>query len=89
MARAEIYSTPTCSSCVRAKRLLDQRGVDYEEIDVSYDRTPMMARSGRQTVPQIFLDGIHVGGFEELLMLDRLRGLHPNDAEPEAEAATP
>jgi len=74
MARIEIYSTPSCPFCVRAKRLLDERGIAYEDIDVSGDpelRTQIMQRSGgRRTVPQIFIDGRSIGGYEELAELD-------------------
>jgi glutaredoxin 3 len=68
----EIYTTMTCPSCIRAKRLFQSRDVDYEEIDVSFDRTAMVARaSGRTTVPQIFIDGKGIGGFDDLVALDR------------------
>lgn len=76
MARARIYSTPTCSSCHRAKRLLDARGISWEEFDVSFDRTPMIAHSGGlDTVPQVFVDDVHVGGYEDLVAFDRAGGL--------------
>ena len=62
----------TCPSCIRAKRLFQSRGVDYEEIDVSFDRTAMIARAdGRSTVPQIFIGGVGVGGFDDIVALDR------------------
>ena len=73
MARVEVYTTRICSSCVRAKRLLRVRGIAYEEIDVSGDeamRTDLVRRTGRRTVPQIFIDGRSIGGFEELAALD-------------------
>lgn len=76
MATVEIYSTMTCPSCIRAKRLFDARGVAYSEIDVSFDRTAMIERAdGRKTVPQIFIDDYGVGGFDELAKLDREGGL--------------
>jgi glutaredoxin 3 len=74
MARIDIYSTPSCPFCVRAKRLLDERGLAYEDTDVSGDaelRARVMERSGgRRTVPQIFIDGRSIGGYEELAALD-------------------
>lgn len=73
MARVEVYTTPSCPYCVRAKRLLGERGIAYEEIDVSGDdalRADVMRRSGRRTVPQIFIDGTSIGGYDELAALD-------------------
>jgi glutaredoxin 3 len=73
MARVEVYTTPSCPYCVRAKRLLGERGIAYEEIDVSGDddlRADVMRRSGRRTVPQIFIDGQSIGGYDELAALD-------------------
>ena len=75
MARVEIYSTLFCPYCARAKNLLEKKGVDYVNIDVIEDtskRDEMVKRSGgRQTVPQIFIDGEHVGGSDELYALER------------------
>lgn len=75
MARkVEIYTTPICPYCFRAKRLLDAKGVSYDEIDVMRDsgkRAEMMERSGRRTVPQIFIGGTHIGGSDDLDALDR------------------
>lgn len=68
-----VYTTEFCPFCVRAKRLLDSRGVAYEEVDVTHDvdlRDKMVAESGRRTVPQIFFDDRPIGGFEELRALD-------------------
>lgn len=73
MARVDVYTTPACGYCVRAKRLLQARGIPYEEHDVANDdelRAHVMGRSGRQTVPQIFIDGRSIGGYEELAALD-------------------
>lgn len=73
MARLEIYTTQACPYCVRAKRLLQERGIPYDEFDVAADealREEVMARSGRRTVPQIFIGGKSIGGFEELAALD-------------------
>lgn len=72
--RVVIYSAPFCPFCVRAKRLLDARGIAYQEVDVAADpalRAEMIAASRRRTVPQIFIDGTPIGGFEELVALDR------------------
>ena len=75
MALVEIYSTMFCPFCWRAKKLLKKRGVDYAEIDVMADsarRSEMVARAnGRDTVPQIFIDGRHIGGSDELAALER------------------
>jgi glutaredoxin 3 len=69
-----IYSSAHCPYCDRAKQLLDQKGVAYTEIRVDLDakqREEMMAKSGRRTVPQIFIDEHHVGGCDDLYALDR------------------
>ena len=75
MRQIEIYTTLYCPYCIAAKRLLSQKGVKFTEIDVSADqeeRSRMAARAnGRVTVPQIFIDSIHVGGCDELYALDR------------------
>ncbi|MBS0564398.1 MAG: glutaredoxin 3 [Proteobacteria bacterium] len=75
MLPVEIYTTPTCSYCHAAKRLLARKGVAYTEIDVSHDpalRQAMTARAGgRRTVPQIFIGGRPVGGSDEIHALDR------------------
>ena len=73
MARVEIFTTPVCPFCVRAKRLLGERRVPYDERDVGADarlRDEMVSRGGRRTFPQIFIDGRSIGGFEELAALD-------------------
>ena len=73
MARVEVYSSAMCGFCVRAKRLLEERGIPYEDFDVGADenlREDVVQRSGRRTVPQIFIDGRSIGGFEELAALD-------------------
>ena len=73
MPRIELYTTPSCPFCVRAKRLLAERHILYTEIDVSEDddlREDVMRRTGRRTVPQIFIDGRSIGGYEELAELD-------------------
>ena len=74
MKTVKIYTTPICPYCHRAKRLLDTKGVPYEEIDVSGDdhaRMSLAERTGMRTVPQIFIGEQHVGGSDELLALDR------------------
>ena len=87
MARVEIYTTPSCPFCVRAKRLLQARGITYDEIDVAGDpelRADLVQRTGRRTVPQIFIDGEPIGGFEELAALDastRLTNLVADDGD--------
>ncbi len=73
MAEVTIYTTEVCPFCVRAKRLLDHKGVAYDEVDVTTDaalRDDVVARSGRRTVPQIFIDGASIGGYQELQALD-------------------
>ena len=74
MADVTIYTTVSCPYCVQAKRLLDHKGVAYSEIDVTGDydrRQEMMRTSGRRTVPQIFIDGQSIGGFDELYALEQ------------------
>ncbi len=81
MSRVEIYTTPWCAYCVAAKRLLRRKEIAFEETDVSGDmpkRQEMMRRAhGRHTVPQIFIDGAHIGGSDELHALDRAGKLDP------------
>ncbi|WP_457797756.1 glutaredoxin 3 [Methylocystis sp. S23] len=81
MARIEIYTTPTCPYCIAAKKLLTQKGAAFEEISVAGDpegRAAMTARAGgRATVPQIFVDGRHIGGCDDLYALDGEGGLDP------------
>ena len=81
MADIEIYTKFLCPYCTRAKALLESKGVSFREIDVTMDaalRRTMMERSiGRSTVPQIFIDGHHVGGSDELAALDARGGLDP------------
>ena len=85
MARIEIYTTPFCGYCARAKGLLDEKGVAYEEMDVMMDekkRAEMRERSKRSTVPQIFINGQHIGGSDELSALERAGKLDPLLAQP-------
>lgn len=80
MARIEIYTTPFCGYCARAKALLERKGIEYDERDVMMDdkaRAEMRARSSRTTVPQIFIDGKHIGGSDELAALDAAGKLDP------------
>jgi glutaredoxin 3 len=68
-----IYCSPFCGYCGAAKRLLDRKGIGYKELDVMFDpelRAEMVARSGRQTVPQVFVGEKHIGGFDDLTALD-------------------
>jgi glutaredoxin 3 len=85
MARIEIYTTPFCGYCARAKGLLDSKGATYEEMDVMMDekkRAEMRERSKRSTVPQIFINGQHVGGSDELAALEQAGKLDPLLAQP-------
>jgi len=75
MAEVELYTTPFCPYCVRARVLLERKGVAYTDIDIigeSARRAEMVRRAGgRTSVPQIFVRGEHIGGSDELLALDR------------------
>ncbi len=81
MQPVKIYTTGMCPYCVRAKALLDRKGVDYEEVDVMMDldaRRDMQQRSsGARTVPQIFIGQTHVGGCDELYALESKGALDP------------
>ncbi|MBA2919999.1 glutaredoxin 3 [Sphingomonas sp. MAH-20] len=81
MAKVEIYTKFGCPYCVRAKRLLDGKGAAYEEYDITMGgpkRAEMIQRAnGRITVPQVFIDGHHVGGSDDLAALDARGGLDP------------
>ena len=74
MAKIEVYSTNYCPYCVRAKQLLDAKDVDYTEIDVTGDDVARMAlvekSGGRKTVPQIFINGQSIGGYDDLKALE-------------------
>ncbi len=75
-----MYSTPLCGFCWAAKRLLGAKGVEYRDINVFMDsalRREMEERSGRRTVPQIFIGDRHVGGFDDLHALDQRGELDP------------
>ena len=80
MAEVEIYTSAYCGYCHRAKALLNRKGAAFTEIDIDGDnarRGEMMTRSSRRTVPQIFIDGHHVGGCDDLYDLDAGGGLDP------------
>ncbi len=75
MPKVKIYTQPWCPYCARAKRLLTEKGVAFQEIDAPHgtpERRELIRRSGgRSSVPQIFIDGRYLGDSEELLALDR------------------
>ncbi len=74
MPKVEIYSSANCAYCVAAKNFLKQKGLDYTEIRIDTDpaeRDKMLARAQRRTVPQIFIGGQHVGGYDDLTKADR------------------
>ncbi len=69
MVETIIYCTQTCPYCTMAKRLLDSKGVKYQSIDVGTDSAKwadLTAKTGRKTVPQVFIGDHHIGGFDEL-----------------------
>ena len=86
MARVLMYSTAVCPFCLMAERLLRAKGVDeIEKIRVDLDparRDEMIERTGRRTVPQIYVGERHVGGYDDLAALDRSGGLDPLLAAP-------
>jgi glutaredoxin 3 len=74
MSSVTIYSTPTCPYCLAAKALLRGKGVTYNDISIEGDREAAVAlaeKTGRRTVPQIFVGATHVGGFDDLSALDQ------------------
>jgi len=81
MAKILMYATGVCPYCVMAERLLRAKGVaDIEKVRVDLDparREEMMSRTGRRTVPQIYIGDRHVGGYDDLAALDRAGGLDP------------
>ena len=80
-SRVLMYCTAVCPYCVRAEQLLRKRGVsEIEKVRIDLDpsqRETMIARTGRRTVPQIYIGERHVGGFDDLSALDREGGLDP------------
>jgi glutaredoxin 3 len=94
MPHVVMYTTAICPYCVRAKMLLQRKGIDYEERRIEGSRElmrEMLERSQRRTVPQIFIDDFHVGGFDDLAeldmegRLDELLGVTESDAADGAE----
>ncbi|MBV8466062.1 MAG: glutaredoxin 3 [Burkholderiales bacterium] len=81
MPKITMYSTGVCPYCIRAEQLLLRKGVtDINKVRVDLDparRDEMMMRTGRRTVPQIYIDDTHVGGFDDLAALDHAGGLDP------------
>jgi len=80
MAEVLIYVTKSCPFCVMAKRLLDTKGAEYTVIDVGRDQAlwaEMESKTGRQTVPQIFIGNHHVGGFDDLSAADKRGEIDP------------
>jgi glutaredoxin 3 len=78
MPKILIYTTKICPFCVMAKRLLNQKGASYEEINVDGEpqlREEMMRKTNRRTVPQIYIGELHVGGFDELYALEQEKKL--------------
>ena len=74
MAEVTMYTTDQCSRCVSAKTLLARRGIAYDEINLAKNpdgRTKLQERTGMYTFPQIVIDGVTLGGFDELLAADR------------------
>ncbi len=80
MARVQMYTTRWCGYCVRAKALLEARGIEFEEISLDDDpafRQTIFDLTGRWTVPQIFIDGEPIGGYVELWRLEQSGALEP------------
>jgi glutaredoxin 3 len=80
MAKVLMYLTASCPFCQSADRLLQQKGVAVEKIRVDLEparRAEMVQKSGRRTVPQIWIDGLHVGGCDDLYALERAGELDP------------
>jgi glutaredoxin 3 len=85
MAKIEMYTTPFCGYCARAKSLLEMKGAAYDEVDVMMDdkkRAEMRERAKRSTVPQIFINGRHIGGSDELAALEQAGKLDAMLAQP-------
>jgi len=80
MPKVEIYSSPLCGYCYMAKKLLKQKNVDFDEINVlgnAGNRTEMTRRSRHTSVPQIFINDEHIGGFDDIYALDKSGRLDP------------
>jgi glutaredoxin 3 len=85
MAKIEMYTTPFCGYCARAKSLLEKKGAAYQEMDVMMDekkRAEMRERAKHSTVPQIFINGQYIGGSDELAALERAGKLDTLLAQP-------
>ena len=80
MAHDTIYTRPFCGYCARALKLLNDKGIEFTEIEAGFDpdkRREMMDRSGRSTFPQIFVGERHIGGCDDMLALERAGKLDP------------
>ena len=80
MPAVTLYTTAICPFCVAAKHFLKSRGVEWQEVRVDLDpvqREAMLSRARRTSVPQIFVGEVHVGGYDELVALDRAGRLAP------------
>ena len=80
MAQVTIYTRPFCGYCARALKLLNDKGIEFTEIEAGFDpdkRREMMDRSGRSTFPQIFVGDRHVGGCDDIMALERAGKLDP------------
>jgi glutaredoxin 3 len=78
MPKIEVYTASYCPYCDRAKALLTRKGVNFTAIDIEHDATlrqECMERSGRRTIPQIFIDGFHIGGCDDLYAFDQAGNL--------------
>lgn len=80
MKTVTIYSTSWCTYCNAAKRFLDSRSVPWQDVDLTDDddgRAALVERTGRRTVPQIFVGDVHIGGYDDLRALDAKGGFMP------------
>lgn len=86
-ARVEIYTTPSCPYCMAAKALLDEKEIRFEETDVldpALRRQMVQRAKGGYTVPQIFINGEHIGGYDDMSALNRMGKLDPLLSQPAA-----
>lgn len=80
MARVRMYTTAVCPFCQMAERLLQSKGAEIDKVRIDLDpvqRADMMEKTGRRTVPQIYIGDTHVGGYDDLAALDRAGKLDP------------
>lgn len=80
MANVTIYTKPFCPYCIRAVSLLEEKGVEFTEIEAAFDpekKAEMVQRSGRMTFPQIFIGDRHIGGCDDMMALEREGKLDP------------